>query len=152
VKTCLRAMANVDAGEEFLDIATGIEGASKTQLDNAAQIEVITMPAISFDDHLLFINSTSFEQPYPILKAELLEGRALILFRPESKRCGQFHNLVCLSAEGQLLWTAELPVARSTECYVNFVASTPIVAQSFVGFTCRIDFESGRILQKAYHG
>jgi len=60
-------------------------------------------------------------------------------------------NLVAYSTSGERLWTAENPTAGSAaDAYVEFLSESPLWVGNFNGFDCRIDPETGGLLEKAF--
>ena len=107
---------------------------------------------ITFSNDILSLNGKEIQMEFPILSVVPVENRVYLLFRPESKLAGQFHNLICLNKKGERLWRAELPVARSNGAYYSIDTTGPLIAHSFSGFTCELNPENGKILNKTYHG
>jgi hypothetical protein len=61
-------------------------------------------------------------------------------------------NLVAYATDGRQLWTAE-NLERGigeTDAYVGFLTEEPLWVANFAGFRCRIDPETGRLLESEF--
>ena len=89
--------------------------------------------------------------PHPILQSRRIGERILVVFDPmDFPRCRQARNLVAYDLNGNELWTAEHPTNETADCYVNFVSDEPLWVGNFAGFTCRIDLETGKLLEAVF--
>jgi hypothetical protein len=60
-------------------------------------------------------------------------------------------NLVAYSTSGERLWTAEnLTQDSATDAYVNFCSEAPLWVGNFMSFNCRIDPQTGRLLERVF--
>lgn len=60
-------------------------------------------------------------------------------------------NLVAYTTSGELLWTAEsLTESSATDAYVGFLSEDPLWVGNFDGFRCRIDPQTGRLLESEF--
>ena len=107
---------------------------------------------INCKDHILNVDGVQFTLDYPIQEAFEYDDSIVVLFRPESKKTGQFQNLIALSRVGRIKWTADLPTSETVEAYYSVEPGTPLIAGSFCGYRCEIDPRTGRILCKTFRG
>ncbi len=60
-------------------------------------------------------------------------------------------NLVAYDLHGARLWTTPtLTQASPTDAYVEFMSEEPLWVANFEGFNCRIDAETGKILETVF--
>jgi hypothetical protein len=60
-------------------------------------------------------------------------------------------NLVAYSLAGEQLWVAEnLGILGSSDAYVGFLSEEPLWVYNFAGYQCRIDPETGRLLEREF--
>src|SRR5436305_1613888 len=60
-------------------------------------------------------------------------------------------NLVAYSPSGERLWTADnLGGSGETDCYVSFMSEEPLVVWNFACFRCRIDPQTGKLLESEF--
>ena len=60
-------------------------------------------------------------------------------------------NLVAYSLSGERLWTAEnLGGSVQTDAYVGFLSEEPLWVYNFAGYRCRIDPETGKLLESEF--
>jgi hypothetical protein len=60
-------------------------------------------------------------------------------------------NLVAYSPRGEQLWTAEnLTDSSATDAYVGFLSEDPLWVGNFDGFRCKIDPQTGRLLEREF--
>ena len=97
------------------------------------------------------------EVEHQVKTAHWVDDKALVLYDADaywqdfgSLQFGQFPNLVAYDAEGNKLWTAELPTNESSDCYVELVSMQPLVAYSWKSFECTIDLKTGKIISREY--
>lgn len=109
--------------------------------------------SVSFHGTRLSVGKTSWEVPYPILQAFVLDAKVIVLYDPDINRegFGQFPNLIAFSFGGERLWQAELPTNESGDCYYRAYLSDGLMADSWKSFACRIDESTGRILRKVFY-
>ncbi|MCB1257164.1 MAG: hypothetical protein KDB26_08675 [Microthrixaceae bacterium] len=67
-------------------------------------------------------------------------------------RPGTFQNLEAVRLDGTVKWTAELPTNETGDCYyeVEVDSARALVARSFKSYVCKIDWESGKILESEF--
>jgi hypothetical protein len=60
-------------------------------------------------------------------------------------------NLVTYTITGERIWTAQnLTQSGPTDAYTNFLSEDPLWVGNFMGFNCRIDLETGRLLKSVF--
>ena len=60
-------------------------------------------------------------------------------------------NLAAYSPNGDRLWTAEnLGGLDESDAYVNFLSAEPLWVWNFACYRCRIDPETGKLLEKKF--
>ena len=60
-------------------------------------------------------------------------------------------NLVAYTTGGERIWTAQnLTQSSPTDAYTNFISEDPLWVGNFEGFNCRIDPQTGRLLESVF--
>jgi hypothetical protein len=85
----------------------------------------------------------------PILDGRAIGGRVILILDP-LPGSAPARNVRAYSLTGQWLWTAEHPTDWPSDCYMNFMAGDGVVLNDFAGFTCRIDPETGRLIEALF--
>jgi hypothetical protein len=110
---------------------------------------------VHFSDINLTVGNRSWQVPYPILQAQVLGNKVIVLYDPDShtEKFGQFPNLVAFGFDGEQLWKAELPTNESQDCYYQFKYSrwNGLEADSWKSFSCKIDESNGKIKSKVFY-
>jgi hypothetical protein len=113
-----------------------------------------------YPSHEICVGGTTILTDYPVRDAFELDGRVIVLLDPDEyledpdypkeRRRGDnaLRNLRAYSNSGELLWEAEFP--EPADYYYKIVSRSPLWAMSFSSFRCRIDPESGRILETQF--
>jgi len=106
------------------------------------------------------VGGTAFSTDYSVRDAFALDERVIVLLDPDDyltdprypkeRRRGQdaLRNLRAYSMSGALLWEAEFP--EPADYYYKIVSRSPLIALSFSSYRCRIDPETGRILEAQF--
>jgi len=83
--------------------------------------------------------------------AHLPDGGRLVVFDFQKNPKFRLNNLVCFDAEGQELWTAELPKNTGPDWFVGVaVKNEMILARTWSCFDLTLDLKSGKILTAAW--
>lgn len=61
-----------------------------------------------------------------------------------------FRNLVAIDFEGNEIWKAELPTDKKMDCYYRIVKHKPLIVDSVCSYECKIDLETGKIIDKVF--
>jgi hypothetical protein len=76
---------------------------------------------------------------------------AIVLLDPDACRSGSFRNLLRVSANGSVMWQAELPDRQGNDAYVAVRwAGAQLLANTWSTYLVRLDVESGRILESTF--
>jgi hypothetical protein len=60
-------------------------------------------------------------------------------------------NLVAYSPSGEHVWTAQnLTPSSPTDAYVNFISEEPLWVGNFAGCDCKIDPQTGKLLESIF--
>ena len=112
----------------------------------------MTDTPISFSERTVNVRSKSIELEYPVANAFMLGDKIIVLFDPDAytEKFGQFKNLIAVNADGEKIWTAELPTNESGDRYQQVSSRSPLVAYSWKSFDCEIDESTGRIKKKIF--
>jgi len=88
----------------------------------------------------------------PVLDAVRLGDRILVVHDYTAyPQHGPAPNLVAYSTRGDRLWVAENLTSRSaTDAYVGFLSEEPLWVGNFEGFRCRIDPDTGKLLESEF--
>ena len=115
------------------------------------RMDQMTDTPISFSNRTVNVGDKSMELDYPVANAFMLGDKIIVLFNPDAytEKFGQFKNLIALNADGERIWTAELPTNESGERYYQVSSRSPLVAYSW-SFSCEIDESTGRIKKKIF--
>jgi hypothetical protein len=107
--------------------------------------------SVGFSGRGLRIDSLQVELEHPIAEAFALDNLVVVRFPYDAspRGYGAFDNLLTLNSRGERAWVAELPT-NGTDSYVAISSREPLVANSWSGFQCTLDPESGKILRKVF--
>ena len=106
---------------------------------------------LSFEGRLVRVAGRTWEVAYDIADCQLVDGRVVVLFNDMAgPRHRQFRNLEAFDLDGRRLWTAEHPTSDTAASYVEFVDGPPLTVWNFACYVCRIDPESGRLVEKRF--
>ena len=112
------------------------------------------------DGSAIEIGQVRVQMPCQVKEAFCFEGRTIVLLDPDAyltdpdfpaeRRRGNdpLRNLRAYSTSGELLWEAEFP--EPADYYYRIVSRSPLVVLSFSSYRCRIDPETGRILEARF--
>lgn len=106
---------------------------------------------IEIENRTVRFDGREISLDYPVYDARLVGEMLLVLFRPDSRKGGQFRNLVAFDLAGRELWTAELPTSSGVDAYYEIISDRPIIADSYCSYRCTIDERSGRITKKEFY-
>ena len=108
--------------------------------------------SLRFTGNIIYFDTRRIDTDYPVKTAFRIEDKIIVLYDPDSdtKKFGQFPNLIAFSLQGEKLWIAKLPTNESGDAYVEIESTEPLVAYSWKGFHCSIDISNGKILEKRY--
>ena len=59
-------------------------------------------------------------------------------------------NLVAFDRKGKELWKAKNPSSAPTDAYVNFIDNEDLVVGNFAGYRCKIDPDTGDVLDAQF--
>ncbi|MBY0273461.1 MAG: hypothetical protein K2X02_08690 [Alphaproteobacteria bacterium] len=109
----------------------------------------------SFEGKNLETVTFSKELDYPIQDVIYLTKNQtyLVLFDRDSniRKWGQFPNIICLSTEGEKLWTVELPTTDTGDSYFRMqLKEGKLFGDAWGSFVCEIDVNTGRIINKVF--
>lgn len=91
------------------------------------------------------------EMPHPILDSRKIGDRILILYDyMDYPRYKQARNLLAYDFDGNELWTAEHPTNTTADSYVSFHSTEPLWVWNFASYKCRIDTETGKLIEKVF--
>ena len=90
--------------------------------------------------------------PTPIKEAIRIGKHILVIHDPTAYPSQQpTPNLVAYTTNGERLWTAEnLTQNSATDAYVNFCSEDPLWVGNFMGFNCKIDPQTGKLIEKVF--
>jgi len=86
-----------------------------------------------------------------IVAVELLDGnsRCLILLDPDATRRSYFENLLCVDANGNVLWRAQL-IDTSNDTFVSVRLADGLYANTWSGYRVRLDPATGAVLEAQF--
>lgn len=96
-----------------------------------------------------FQHWTGDYQGIPVKDALPVADGFLLLLDPDASEARRFHNLVRVSSEGRLLWTAPLPTDPDTFVAIR-VEGDCAVAQTWSGFNMQLDLKTGQALRQEF--
>lgn len=111
------------------------------------------MSAVSFVAEILTVDGEKHRLAFPIVEAIDLGLLVVVLFDPDSntRKFGQFPNLIAVRRDGSEFWVAELPNTSSGECYYRVrEASGHLVASSFHSTEAEIDALTGKLISQEF--
>jgi hypothetical protein len=74
----------------------------------------------------------------------------LLLKRVTNPINGPLQNLVAVSEDGSILWTAENPINLENSFYCGFICMNPLQVYNYAGFLCTIDPTTGKVLDTMF--
>ena len=88
---------------------------------------------------------------YPVLAAHLVGERVIVVYDymafPKNEPA---RNLFCYDSAGTRLWRAQDIGMGATDGYTNVTSEVPLWVGNFSGFNCRIDEQTGDVLEKSF--
>ena len=87
----------------------------------------------------------------PILQAISLGEKIFVIFdymRYPQGRPAQ--NLAAFDKNGKELWKAKNPTSAGNDAYVNFISYDDLVVGNFAGYKCRVDQNTGDIIDAQF--
>jgi hypothetical protein len=76
---------------------------------------------------------------------------AIVMLNPDACRAGSFQNLLRVSADGSVMWRAELPGRQGDDAYVAVRwAGAQLLANTWSTYLVRLDVDTGRILESTF--
>lgn len=118
------------------------------------------MMHISHAGRAVTVDGETWVTEYPVKEAFALAKAVCVLLDPDAylsdasysrerrRGNGALRNLRAYSPTGELLWEAEFPEAA--DYYYRVVSREPLTVLSFSSYRCRIDPESGRIVEAEF--
>lgn len=118
------------------------------------------MKHISHSGRAVTVDGVTWVTEYPVKEAFALAEAVCVLLEPDAylsdsgyskeRRRGEgaLRNLRAYSPNGVLLWEAEFP--DEADYYYRIVSREPLEVLSFSSYRCRIDPESGRIVEARF--
>jgi len=111
------------------------------------------MSAVSFVAEILTVDGVKHRLAFPIVEVIDLGLLVVVLFDPDSntRKFGQFPNLIAVRRDGLQFWVAELPSTSSGECYYRVrEADGNLVAYSFRSMEAVIDPLTGHLISREF--
>lgn len=103
------------------------------------------------DDWVTGGDGVRFKGAYPVLEAELIGERVLVTYDWMAfDRNSAARNLFCYDCEGNLLWRAADIGWGAVDAYTGIISEDPLWVGNFACFNCRIDIETGEILEQEF--
>jgi hypothetical protein len=112
----------------------------------------MTNDTVTFSGKTILVSGKPIHLDYPVANAFQLGDKLVVLLDPDAytEKFGQFRNLIALTLDGKLLWTAELPTNMGGDTYYRVSSKDPLVADSFSSYACKIDDTTGKIKAKSF--
>ncbi|MBY0273392.1 MAG: hypothetical protein K2X02_08340 [Alphaproteobacteria bacterium] len=110
---------------------------------------------LSFEEKKLETTTFSKELDYPIQDVIYLAKNQtyIILFDRDSniRKWGQFPNIICLNSKGEKIWTVELPTTDTGDSYFRMrFKNGKLIADSWKSYSCDIDVNTGKIIERIF--
>jgi hypothetical protein len=101
---------------------------------------------------VLRVDGVAVPTRYPVADACLSGGNVIVIYAPEAnpRSWGTFRNLASVSADGSELWLADTSETTTGDHFYRIAQAEPLWVYAFRGYDCRIDPETGRILEKVF--
>jgi hypothetical protein len=90
---------------------------------------------------------------YPVSAALPINGSSdcIVLCNPDAQLAGVFRNLIRVSANGAVVWRADLPARSGNDSYVAVQWAGPqLVANTWTAYSVHIDANSGQIISAEF--
>jgi hypothetical protein len=92
-----------------------------------------------------------FRAEHPVLAAHLVGERVIVLYDymafPKNEPA---RNLFCYNSVGTQIWRAPDIGMGGADGYTNITSEVPLRVGNFAGFNCRIDEQTGDVLEKSF--
>ena len=110
------------------------------------------MTNISFLKNIVEASGKKVALEHEVISAFESSGKIIVLFDPDAHipKFGQFNNLIALNYNLERLWEAELPTNKTGDCYYSLISKDPLIALSYESYTCEVDINTGRIVNKEF--
>jgi hypothetical protein len=119
------------------------------ELDSLAHHALVKL---RFTDKRVEFDGGHLDLPRPVMDAVLLGDRVLVVHDYMAYPSQQpTPNLVAYSTTGEHIWTAQNMTRSSpTDAYTGFLSEDPLWVGNFDGFRCRIDPQTGVLLESVF--
>ncbi|MCG6118900.1 MAG: hypothetical protein MEQ07_12055 [Aquimonas sp.] len=101
---------------------------------------------------LIKIGQREIRLDYEAKQIEKADDLLLVLLDPDAE--GElklnYRNLLAFRLDGSLAWIAEQPTNAAHDVYYRIIDTSPIRALAFTSWSCTIDKESGRVVNREF--
>jgi hypothetical protein len=107
---------------------------------------------LQFTDRRVEIDGGHLDLPLPVKEAVRIGDRIFVIHDYMAYPLRQpAPNLVAYSTAGEHIWSAPtLTQTSATDAYTNFISEDPLWVGNFMGFNCRIDPQTGALLERVF--
>jgi hypothetical protein len=107
---------------------------------------------LQFTDKRVEFEGGHLDLPLPIKDAVRIADRILVIHDYMAYPLQQpAPNLVAYSTSGEHIWTApNLTRSSPTDAFTNFISEDPLWVGNFEGFNCKIDPQTGALLESVF--
>ena len=97
------------------------------------------------------VGDKKWDVAYPIEDCALVADKVIVIYdQMAGPTWRQFRNLVAFDLEGRKIWTAEHPTNETADVYLKITKADPLTVWNFGCFICRIDLETGKLLESTF--
>lgn len=111
-------------------------------------------PVATFQGSTVSVGDESWNVSWPVRQVAYHGGRVLVLYDPMARDPNEhFPNIEAFTPSGAKLWVAEHPVRDAADSYLSLSVGTDLSrfsARSFAGYLCRLDAETGRLVEAEF--
>ena len=101
--------------------------------------------------HQVLVAGEYWDLERPILDAHRIGDKIVVVFDYMSfPRDKQARNLMAFDLQKNHLWTAEHPTNGTGDTYIQILSEEPLRVSNFASFDCRIDLETGKLLDAEF--
>jgi hypothetical protein len=111
------------------------------------------LPAtVAVRDGRIYLDDAVVPTRYPVAAACLSGGHLVALYDPDAnpRRWGTFRNLASVGEDGSERWLADTAETTSGDCFTGIKSCDPLWVFAWSGYVCRLDPQTGRIVEKVF--
>jgi hypothetical protein len=106
---------------------------------------------LRINDNWIEGDGVLFRGSYPVLEASLIGDRVVVVYDWMAfDRAGPARNLFCYDRSGRMLWRAADIGQGRVDAYTRVITEEPLSVGNFVGASCRINEQTGQVVDTCF--